>query len=66
MLHLLIFGPSRNKILMAWLYFQVVLDSDDPKFGGFNRISHDAEYFTFVSRSSYAHVSNSSYDLFNN
>lgn len=29
--------------------FQVVLDSDDPLFGGFSRISHDAEYFTSVS-----------------
>ncbi|XP_057779347.1 1,4-alpha-glucan-branching enzyme 1, chloroplastic/amyloplastic-like [Salvia miltiorrhiza] len=27
--------------------YKVVLDSDDPLFGGFNRISHDSEYFTF-------------------
>ncbi|KAG6427503.1 hypothetical protein SASPL_111749 [Salvia splendens] len=27
--------------------YKVVLDSDDSLFGGFNRISHDAEYFTF-------------------
>ncbi|CAA2986513.1 1,4-alpha-glucan-branching enzyme 1, chloroplastic amyloplastic-like [Olea europaea subsp. europaea] len=26
--------------------YKVVLDSDDPLFGGFSRISHDAEYFT--------------------
>ena len=27
---------------------QIVLDSDDTLFGGFNRIDHSAEYFTFV------------------
>ncbi|CAI9783300.1 unnamed protein product [Fraxinus pennsylvanica] len=26
--------------------YKVVLESDDPLFGGFSRISHDAEYFT--------------------
>lgn len=32
------------------LHFQVVLDSDDPLFGGFGRIDHNAEFFTFVSK----------------
>ncbi|KAK6139905.1 hypothetical protein DH2020_026350 [Rehmannia glutinosa] len=27
--------------------YKVVLDSDDPLFGGFSRINHEAEYFTF-------------------
>jgi len=27
--------------------YMVVLDSDDPLFGGFGRINHSAEYFTF-------------------
>ncbi|KAK6779441.1 hypothetical protein RDI58_021625 [Solanum bulbocastanum] len=27
--------------------YKVVLDSDDPLFGGFGRIDHNAEYFTF-------------------
>ncbi|XP_004246561.1 1,4-alpha-glucan-branching enzyme 2-2, chloroplastic/amyloplastic isoform X1 [Solanum lycopersicum] len=27
--------------------YKVVLDSDDPPFGGFGRIDHNAEYFTF-------------------
>lgn len=28
--------------------FQIVLDSDDPLFGGFNRLDHNAEYFSSV------------------
>uniref|UniRef100_A0A803MQJ5 1,4-alpha-glucan branching enzyme n=1 Tax=Chenopodium quinoa TaxID=63459 RepID=A0A803MQJ5_CHEQI len=27
--------------------YKIVLDSDDPLFGGFNRIDHNAEHFTF-------------------
>ncbi|KAL8526296.1 hypothetical protein ACS0TY_015495 [Phlomoides rotata] len=30
--------------------YKVVLDSDDPRFGGFSRISPDAEYFTSEER----------------
>ena len=29
--------------------YKIVLDSDEPAFGGFNRLDHRAEYFTFVS-----------------
>ncbi|CAL5350784.1 unnamed protein product [Camellia sinensis] len=27
--------------------YKIVLDSDDKLFGGFNRLDHNAEYFTF-------------------
>ncbi|XP_057513372.1 1,4-alpha-glucan-branching enzyme 2-2, chloroplastic/amyloplastic-like isoform X1 [Actinidia eriantha] len=30
--------------------YKIVLDSDDPLFGGFNRLDHNAEYFTFEGR----------------
>lgn len=29
-------------------FFQIVLDSDDALFGGFDRLNHSAEYFTSV------------------
>jgi len=29
-------------------FFQIVLDTDDALFGGFNRLNHSAEYFTSV------------------
>lgn len=30
--------------------FQIVLDSDDPLFGGFGRLDRKAEYFTYVRK----------------
>ena len=37
--------------LVQWIclsFSQIVLDSDDPLFGGFNRLNHTAEYFASV------------------
>jgi hypothetical protein len=35
-------------VLIAYVCYQVVLDSDAGLFGGFGRIHHDAEHFTTV------------------
>lgn len=41
-----------NTGFIGVLFVQIVLDSDDPLFGGFGRLDHNAEYFTTVRESS--------------
>lgn len=48
---LFIFLRMINVIISLVSQFQIVLDSDDKLFGGFNRIDHTAEYFTSVRNS---------------
>lgn len=64
---LILFSCHSNFVLSCIIYIlvflQIVLDSDESTFGGFNRIAHTAEYFTVVRLFSYAH-SPSPFDSF--